>query len=780
MAVTDDEDVSLSSDHGYESNDSLSAVVATDFEPIERSMPPPPLGGVYNSEHEMQKALNDFSKQHGYSIIKEGTGRDRRGLKNKIYFRCTRGGEAEDTSTGKREAASKRIKCPFKAYGILTEDSKWRFEKIMDETHNHEGLDQGNHTKLRQYFMTEEVRAHIAELHRRGIAPKKILSSVRGKYGNGDPNNPEIGPKDIYNAVAKIREMELGNMTPIQALNVQLHSDSTKWFVRVNKDPMTQEVTHLFWINRASMDILRINGEIMLLDCTYKTNRYKMPLCIGTGTTALNTSFYAGMALLKGEKLEDYQWLIQCYKDLYKHLDIPLPGVWLSDGEPNIPSAIASEISPNAKHILCVWHIENNILSKCKKYFRTKEAWIEFFGERIKGKPRKLGDIHSVLYAPTEQELDLQWQLLQDKYNDKDPAICEYLDNEVMPKRRKWCRAWTNSLMHFDNTATSRSEGQNHGLKDQLGSSTGDLRKIVQNSDELCDRQRGNYQILIGEAKQRTPHNFRKSLYRDLTAFVTPFALREIDDHYKRLLDAQDKNTTLPPCTGVFKRTMGLPCAHVIEERLADATNGGVLKLTDVHPHWRFKKPARHYQEPDEYVNVDENEEDETPTQDPLLLIQNPRVAKSKGRPRGALNRQKSSRKSTKTSTNSTQRDPSAFEYAEAVDLIDDEVQIPSSQPPSIRPPPTFIRPPPTFVRPPTSYPEPSMTRFPSTPYFDPPPSDATPPSPQTSRPSQVYSQWPVSHQAQNDFTFSASAGPKRRGNQVEGGRGGATKRARK
>ena len=102
---------------------------------------------------------------------------------------------------------------------------------------------------------------------------------------------------------------------------------------------------------------------------------------------------------------------------------------------------------------------------------------------------------------------------------------------------------------------------------------------------------------------------------------------------------------------------------------------------------------------------------------------------------------------STKASTNNTQRNPSAFEYVEAVDLIDDEIQMPSSQPsPSIRPPPTFIRPP-------TSYSEPSMTRFSSTPYFEPPP----PMRLRLRRKHLVQARCTVngpSNQAQNDFTF--------------------------
>ena len=47
------------------------------------------------------------------------------------------------------------------------------------------------------------------------------------------------------------------------------------------------------------MNILRINDEIMLLNCIYKINRYKMSFCIDTKTTTLNTFFYADMILLK-------------------------------------------------------------------------------------------------------------------------------------------------------------------------------------------------------------------------------------------------------------------------------------------------------------------------------------------------------------------------------------------------------------------------------------------------------------------------------------------------
>ena len=114
MIVIDDENVFLFSDHEYEFNDFLFVVVVIDFEFIERSMFSSFLKKMYNFEHEMQKIFNDFSKQHDYFIIKKNTERDKKNLKNKIYFRCIRKNEIENINTNKRKVVSKRIKCFFK------------------------------------------------------------------------------------------------------------------------------------------------------------------------------------------------------------------------------------------------------------------------------------------------------------------------------------------------------------------------------------------------------------------------------------------------------------------------------------------------------------------------------------------------------------------------------------------------------------------------------------------------------------------------------------------
>ncbi len=53
--------------------------------------------------------------------------------------------------------------------------------------------------------------------------------------------------------------------------------------------------------------------------------------------------------------------------------------MWLSDGEPNIPKAIAKEISPTAVHLLCVWHIEKNVFDNLRKHFESAKEWDKFY-----------------------------------------------------------------------------------------------------------------------------------------------------------------------------------------------------------------------------------------------------------------------------------------------------------------------------------------------------------------------------------------------------------------
>ena len=150
------------------------------------------------------------------------------------------------------------------------------------------------------------------------------------------------------------------------------------------------------------------------------------------------------MCFLKDEKLKNYRWLIEIYKILYQHMNASFSEIWIFDEKLNISIAIVIEISFNAKHILCLWHIEKNVIDNCKKYFiiavENNEIWKKFMNNKNK---KITDDFRELLYINEKYEFDLIWQNLQNKYNNIKENICIYLINEILSKRQKWNKTWT-------------------------------------------------------------------------------------------------------------------------------------------------------------------------------------------------------------------------------------------------------------------------------------------------------------------------------------------------
>ncbi len=157
--------------------------------------------------------------------------------------------------------------------------------------------------------------------------------------------------------------------------------------------------------------------------------------------------------------------------------------------------------------------------------------------------------------------------------------------------------------------------------------------------------ERQTYKIKHKEAQMHVPRHHQKAIFRDLYTKVSPHALKEMVPQYEKVI-----NHTMKPCTKYFTTTMGLPCAHVMERRMAEGA--GVLLLEDIHSHWRIDKPDPNPEAEDEHV-------DENITE--LLRVNEPAVVKPAGRPPGAKNKKKRTR--VQAFEDSTQREPSEFEH---------------------------------------------------------------------------------------------------------------------
>lgn len=110
-----------------------------------------------------------------------------------------------------------------------------------------------------------------------------------------------------------------------------------------------------------------------------------------------------------------------------------------------------------------------------------------------------------------------------------------------------------------------------------------------------------------------------------------------------------------PHRTHSWSKVAGLPCNHVIKKRMSAPKC--ILFIDNVHPYWRFTKPNI-----PAILAIDQILTallDQQLNIDPMLLIQEPAVARTRGRPMGAIVELPSMEE------NSTQQNPSEFERVE-------------------------------------------------------------------------------------------------------------------
>lgn len=307
---------------------------------------PPTEGHLFDNLESLVLIVNQHAGPEGYAVVIARTKVSKKGEKRKAWLRCDRGGKSSALRGQKRVHGSSRLQeYPFKMTAKKLEDSVDWILTVENPSHNHLPTLAGSHPALRKLALTEKVVDVIKRQSRINIAPAKIITSLRL---DTDEENPMFKPQDIYNAKTDLKRRQLGSFTPVQALMHQL--DRKDWTYNYDKNNADQ-IIRLFFSKGSSEKILKTNSEVLIIDCTYKTNRYKMPLLVITGQTALNTTFYVAFAFIAQEDEAYYTWVLVQLLALYRKLEIPDPSAIITDCESGLLPAMRATL-PNVPHLL--------------------------------------------------------------------------------------------------------------------------------------------------------------------------------------------------------------------------------------------------------------------------------------------------------------------------------------------------------------------------------------------------------------------------------------------
>ena len=384
----------------------------------------PPSPGIFESREALINHAKMHAFSHGYAVSIKRSEKDKF-----VYLKCDRGGHYNNKlnltdETRQRSTSTRLIGCSFELYGKKLNNGKWELI-INNKEHNHEASPYiSGHPSSRK--LNEEDQQKVQDMSIAGVYPREILSTLR----KNNPNSLAIS-KTIYNARDKIRRDNLQGRTPIEALLDELIEGNFEYDYQCDQDG---NLTHLFFAHPKSIELTNNYNTVLLMDCTYKTNKFKMPLLHVVGMTSFNTTFSSCFAFLKSEQEEDYKWALTRVTHIFSN-DLR-PQVIVTDRELALMRAIQT-IFPESQNLLCVWHIGKNVLVNCRRHFPTENEWNTF-----------LENWHTLIKSKTEADFDNKWKELARKYSEKS-SIVAYLQDTWLPFKAHFVNCWVDRYLHL-------------------------------------------------------------------------------------------------------------------------------------------------------------------------------------------------------------------------------------------------------------------------------------------------------------------------------------------
>ena len=101
------------------------------------------------------------------------------------------------------------------------------------------------------------------------------------------------------------------------------------------------------------------------MDCTYKTNRFNMPLLNIRGVTGNDKTPQFSLCFLSGEKEEDYLCALTQLRQCMVGHDVQEPKCIITDRELALITII-DDLFVHSDHLLCQWHINMNVVKTAR------------------------------------------------------------------------------------------------------------------------------------------------------------------------------------------------------------------------------------------------------------------------------------------------------------------------------------------------------------------------------------------------------------------------------
>ncbi|XP_038707293.1 PKS-NRPS hybrid synthetase CHGG_01239-like [Tripterygium wilfordii] len=240
----------------------------------------------------------------GYIIVIKRSETSLIGKSSRLLFQCDRGGTYRSKKTSTKVTSTQKIDCPFRLKGVKMRTGDDWMVRVVCGTHNHAPATnmEGHSYPDRLSEFETQLTLHLST---KNVKPRDILTSLKKQ----NPDNVST-IKTVYNARHTFQTAEKAGKTHMQVVMSFLQREGYIFESRTNA--VTNEPEDLFFAHPGSLERWHAFPHMLLMDATYKTNRYKMPLFEIVGVTATNMTFCIAFVFLHSEKVFNYSWALRC------------------------------------------------------------------------------------------------------------------------------------------------------------------------------------------------------------------------------------------------------------------------------------------------------------------------------------------------------------------------------------------------------------------------------------------------------------------------------------
>ncbi|KAI5670764.1 hypothetical protein M9H77_11128 [Catharanthus roseus] len=200
---------------------------------------------------------------------------------------------------------------------------------VHNGRHNHK-IVVYHHGHAQAVRLTEEQLQQTEQFWKSHVLPHNIL-----RFFQKQDVGRAVSAEKIYNVVAKIKKnRKQGRNTVEEVLCLSAKRD---YMVFYKNREQSNILSDIVVVHPTSIAIIRTWLYILIMDTTYKMNKYNMPLLEAVEMTPTGNNFTVATTFMCNEHNTTYRWIPQENKHLYVTSAMPNgDGLILNEGEPQV------------------------------------------------------------------------------------------------------------------------------------------------------------------------------------------------------------------------------------------------------------------------------------------------------------------------------------------------------------------------------------------------------------------------------------------------------------